>query len=195
MWEHKTPLSFAHGGSGFILSRGYHVAAFADAYYLIDANFTPRRISQWFYGDFVVADALDEILHVRVTDSTPMLNSVKPSMLPYGPGDWCKPVVTLHHMDAQQFEHMYEVQKARKFSELLFRDVYAANLAAGMPLSGESWDNMSDDAPFQLDVKPNDAQQMDRDTGQAARSSFFFPGMRNSMYPEPEMLPVPILEA
>jgi hypothetical protein len=160
MWEHPTPLKFAHGGSGFILS-GATVDAFAAAYQAIDEKFTPRRISQWFYGDFVVADALDEELHVHVTDATPMVNSEHPALLPFGEAVWCKPVITLHHMDARQFDEMYKFQRDRNFSELLFRDVYTATYTAGMPVVGESWDNVSDDDRFTLEVKPNDPSRME----------------------------------
>ena len=52
--------------SGFILS-GTTVQAFAQAQEIIMRTFDPQRISQWWFGDFMVADALDEGLGVQVT--------------------------------------------------------------------------------------------------------------------------------
>ncbi|KAK5173843.1 uncharacterized protein LTR77_002524 [Saxophila tyrrhenica] len=163
MWEHPTPLDFAHGGSGFILS-GATVKAFAAAKTSIARSFTPGRISQWWYGDFVVADALDEELGVKVTGLTPMINSDEPAVLPFDRNVWCKPVITLHHMDARQFDEMYKFQKARNFSELLFRDVYAATAHSnGIPLMGELWDNLSDDERYGLEIRPNDLSRIKGD--------------------------------
>lgn len=159
MWEHEEPLMFGHGGSGFILS-GATVRAFDAAYSSIATKFTAERVSKWWYGDFVVADALDEELKIRVTDAKPMINSDEPALLPFDAGVWCKPVVTLHHMDARGFDSMYKFQKARNFSELLFRDVYAATYTAGLPLKAESWDNLSDDQRYALMPGKNDLSRI-----------------------------------
>jgi hypothetical protein len=159
MWEHPTPLNFAHGGSGFILS-GASVESFHQAYQRIDEKFTPARISQWFYGDFIVADAMDEELGIHVTDVTPMVNSDHPALLPFDERVWCRPVITLHHMDPRQFDDMYKFQKARNFSELLFRDVFSATYRKGLPAIGQAWDNLSGDQRFALQLRPNDPSRM-----------------------------------
>ncbi|KAK3723489.1 hypothetical protein LTR37_001741 [Vermiconidia calcicola] len=143
MWEHPTPLNFAHGGSGFILS-GATVKDFAVTHEGIPAKFD-QRVRDWWYGDFVLADALDEELHIQVTDATPMLNSDEPSLIPFGEHVWCKPVITLHHMDARQFDDMYKFQRAH------------------LPSRREAWDNLSDDGRFALDVVPNDVGQVESD--------------------------------
>lgn len=159
MWEHPTPLNFAHGGSGFILS-GATVKDFAVTHEGIAAKFD-QRVRDWWYGDFVLADALDEELHIQVTDATPMINSDEPSLVPFGEHVWCKPVITLHHMDARQFDDMYKFQRARNFSPLLFREVYTAAYTTNLPLRKEAWDNLSDDGRFALEVIPNNPDQLE----------------------------------
>lgn len=90
-----------------------------------------------------------------------MVNSEEPALLAFDRKVWCKPVITLHHMDAQQFDEMYQFQKARNFSVLLFKDVYAATYKNGLPLMGELWDNLSDDRRYPLDLRPNDLSRIE----------------------------------
>lgn len=160
MWEHPEPLMFGHGGSGFILS-GATMRAFTASYSKIAAKFDAKRISEWWYGDFVTADALDEELDVTITDARPMINSDEPALLPFDEKVWCKPVMTLHHMDTRRFDEMYQFQKSRNFSALLFRDVYAATYQGGIPMKGTSWDNLSDDERFRLQLQDNDLTRID----------------------------------
>ena len=159
MWEHPTILHFAYGGAGFVLS-GAAMREFAVTHPGI-ANRFDHRVSKLWFGDFLVADALDEELHLQVTDAIPMLNPDAPPMIPFGEWTWCRPAITLHHMDSKQFDDIYKFEKSRDFSELLYRDVYAAAYTTGLPFKTENWDNLADDPRFALEVTPNDQDQID----------------------------------
>ena len=160
MWEHQEPLMFGHGGSGFILS-GATVRAFTASYSSIAAKFDAARISKWWYGDFVVADALDEELDIQVTDAKPMINSDEPALLHFDDHVWCKPVITLHHMDARRFDEMYKFQKARKLLRTTVPRRLRRDLHYWSATHGDSWDNLSDDERFQIELQPNDLTRID----------------------------------
>lgn len=150
MWEHPTELYFAHGGSGIVMSG----AAVRDLVvtHKGTAHRFDSRIRNWWYGDFILADALDEVCHIKVTDTTPSLQADAPALIPFGEHIWCKRALTLHHMDARAFDEMYQFEKSRNFSELLFRDVYAAIYQTSFPFQKHDWDNGSDDPRFALPV-------------------------------------------
>lgn len=152
MWEHPTELYFAHGGSGIVMSR----EAVRDLVVTHEgtAHRFDGRIKNWWYGDFILADALDEVCHIKVTDSTPSIQANEPAQIPFGEHLWCKRAVTLHHMDARGFDEIYQFEKSHNFSELLFRDVYNATSKAGFPFKRLDWDNGSNDGRFTLPVVP-----------------------------------------
>ena len=158
MWEHRSPLYFGYGGSGVVLS-GAAVREFAVEHKGL-ANSFDYRVRGWWFGDFVLADALDEVLHLRITNAYPSLNSDEPATIPFGESIWCQPAVTLHHMDLKQFNEMYQYEKSRNFSELLFRDVYNASYIVGLPFKRDNWDNLSDKQEFALEVVSNDPDKI-----------------------------------
>ena len=162
MFEHPTPLNFAHGGSAFVLS-GAAVKDFAVTHKGI-ANRFDTRVPGWWYGDFVLADALDEELQLHVTGVQPRMNGDDPAHTPFFKMTWCQPSITIHHMDSKMFDDVYKFERAHNFSELLFRDIYAATYATGLPSKKEEWDNLSGDGRFSLDVVPNDLDRLNSDS-------------------------------
>lgn len=148
MWEHSTELYFAHGGSGIVMSG----AAVKDLTVTHEgtAHRFDGRIKNWWYGDFILADALDEICHIKLTNALPSIQADEPAMIPFGEHLWCKPALTLHHLDPRGFDEMYQFEKSRNFSELLFREVYNATYKAGFPFQKREWDNGSDDPRYAL---------------------------------------------
>ncbi|KAK4541418.1 hypothetical protein LTR36_008019 [Oleoguttula mirabilis] len=160
MHEHKpTILQFAHAGSGFILS-GSLVRDWVVNHAGL-ANRWDKRIPEMWFGGYVMADALDEELKVTVTDVTPMMQRENPARVPFGADVWCKPVVTLHHLDSRQFNELYQTEMALGTSQLLFRDVYHSAYLAGLPFRRDDWYNLADDHKFAIDVTPNDMGKFD----------------------------------
>lgn len=150
MWEHPTELYFAHGGSGIVMS-GAAVKDLAVTHAGTAHRFD-GRIKNWWYGDFILADALDEVCHIKATDASPSLQGDEPAMIPFGEHLWCKKALTLHHMGPRDFDQMYQFEKSRGFPGLLFRDVYNATYKESFPFQTRDWDNGSDDARFSLPV-------------------------------------------
>lgn len=157
MHEHPTPLFFAYGGAGFILSGSAVRDWVVDHHGL--ANRWDRRIPKMWFGDFVIADALDEELKLKITDATPMMQPDEPHTVPFGDDIWCKPVVTLHHLDSRRLDQIYQMELEHNSSGLLFKDLYRSAYTKGLPFRREVWDNHADDKKYALQVVPNEVDE------------------------------------
>ncbi|WPH01337.1 Hypothetical protein R9X50_00417800 [Acrodontium crateriforme] len=149
MLEHPTELYFAHGGSGYVLSRAAMEKAVLENPALKN-EWDAKIINMWF-GDYVFAAAMDSI-NISLTDGTPMFNGLNALSLPLGPapGSWCQNVITLHHMEAEQFKTMYEYEQRNNFAPLRFKDIYQAFYPSGIPTKRDEWNNLADDDQFRL---------------------------------------------
>ena len=94
----------------------------------------------WF-GDYVLAAALFEELHVKLTNAEPALTGVSPSEIPFTADQWCKPSVALHHIDSQLINDLYQYERKHNNTELLYRDLYHAAFPSGMPDTRADWNN------------------------------------------------------
>jgi hypothetical protein len=104
--------SFGHGGSGYVLSGTL-------LRHLIEHN--PGVVNQYNMrgsteccGDLLLALALDEYENVKLRQAWPMFNGEKPSTLPFGPGHWCEPILTMHHMNAEEISSVWQFEQTRK---------------------------------------------------------------------------------
>lgn len=150
IWEYKkTELYFGHGGSGFLLS-GAVVKDFAIGHGGLATRWDERVHKMW-YGDYVLAAALYEELHVRLTDASPSLTSDDTSALTFSPENFCKPVLTLHHVSSPHLNDLFQFERAFNGSELLYRDIYHGSFSNGMPPMRENWDNLSPEVEIPLD--------------------------------------------
>lgn len=116
-------IPFAHGGSGYILSGGllrhlveYHPEAIKEY---------NAKAAHDCCGDFILAKALKEYEDVKIRQTWPMFNGEKPSTLPYGPGHWCEPIFTMHHMNAEEISNVWQFEQTRKtdVSLILFEQI------------------------------------------------------------------------
>lgn len=84
----------------------------------------------------------------------PTINGEKPATLPFGPSHWCHPVVTMHHMNAEEINSFwhFERKQTRKQTTrpLLLRDIYDEFLAPHLNETRADWDNLADNR-FYLD--------------------------------------------
>ena len=136
MDEHPGEFYFGHGGAGIILS-GLVVKEFAKIKYGL-ANRWDHRIEPMVFGDYVLAAALDEELDVRITKSYPFLHQHLPALVPFGGEEWCRPIVTLHHMDGELLEQMRDLEDLYPGRSLRFRDLYYSQVCEfGLPFP---WD-------------------------------------------------------
>lgn len=104
--------SFAHGGSGYILSKP------AVTKLTVAQNGTAER---WHYeiadpmhccGDFMLAEALREV-DISIKNSLPTINGETPSTIPFKQDTWCQPIVTMHHVKNSEFVAIKEFEQKR----------------------------------------------------------------------------------
>ncbi|KAI2632619.1 glycosyltransferase family 31 protein [Hypomontagnella submonticulosa] len=128
-------LYFAHGGSGYILSQAtmqdlaVNHSGFANKYDTLAETSC--------CGDYVTAIALNETVGIGVQQSWPTVNGENPYTIPYGPREWCHPIVTMHHMG----------------SEDISSDIFYEFIAPKLTARRDDWDNLSEDVLY---IHPND---------------------------------------
>lgn len=119
MFDHKKPLylggqaffgeqEFAHGGAGYVLS---HKAA-KEAHDAVAKNSSKyeRVVAEDCCGDLIVAKALSDA-GIGITESWPVVQGETPSTLDYSSHHWCYPIVSQHHMSAQEITDMWEFEQ------------------------------------------------------------------------------------
>ncbi|KAL2177325.1 uncharacterized protein P884DRAFT_299738 [Thermothelomyces heterothallicus CBS 202.75] len=121
--------TFGHGGSGYLLSKGA-MAEFVGKHPAV-ANEYDVLAREECCGDYVFARALKDKTGLSVQQSWPTMNGEKPSTLPFVPSHWCHPIVTMHHMGADEintfwhFERRHHEQHQQgAWRPLLLRDIY-----------------------------------------------------------------------
>ena len=100
---------FAHGGSGYVISGPLleKIATIPD----VTAKYDLRAMTECC-GDLIVSLAADEA-GAKVKQAHPMFNGEKPSTLPYGPGHWCEPIFTMHHMNPEEVSSVWQYEQTR----------------------------------------------------------------------------------
>ncbi|KAK3321736.1 glycosyltransferase family 31 protein [Apodospora peruviana] len=88
----------------------------------------------------------------------PTINGEKPTTLPFGPSHWCHPIVTMHHMNGEEINTLWDFERLRRSSgsasptkPLLIKDIYQHYLAPKLQPVRMDWDNLADDR-FYLDA-------------------------------------------
>ncbi|KAI1634840.1 glycosyltransferase family 31 protein [Biscogniauxia mediterranea] len=156
---------FAHGGSGYILSGTLlkHLIQFHPG---VVKQYNVRGASECC-GDLMLAMALEEYEGVTMRQAWPMINGEKPSTLPYGRNHWCEPILTMHHMNAEEISNVWQFEQTRKTDRtILIKDLYDSLIAPKMQVSRENWDNLSDDVcyinPDPTARRPTESHILDR---------------------------------
>lgn len=103
---------FAHGGSGYILSGGV-LKHLVEKHNNLTGQYTDQGTRECC-GDLLVALALDDHEGVKIRQTWPMINGEKPTTLPYGRNHWCEPILTMHHMNAEEISTVWQFEQTRK---------------------------------------------------------------------------------
>lgn len=178
---------FAHGGSGYIVS-GALMRKMAQ---IPDITKYDDKAGDECCGDVVFARVAKEV-GTKVMNAHPMFNGEKPNTLPYGPGHWCEPLFTMHHMNSEEISGVWQYEQTRTKKVCIFslrqwlngkekksgltrfgtqdfmqiREMYYAFFAPKMVSYRKDWDNLSDDtcyiAPDEESQKKATGQQRDR---------------------------------
>jgi hypothetical protein len=160
--DFREPYYFAQGGAGLVIS-GTAMYEFAVERRGLASSYD-HRIKDWWAGDFLIADVLWDHMGLAVTQSIPLFSSQHPEGVPMYDRAFCQAAITMHHMKAHDFNHIFEHERALNFSRLLIRDVYEAVYPNGLPDRKDDWDNGADmrehgvetgRAKLQMDVDPN----------------------------------------
>ncbi len=88
----------------------------------------------------------------------PTINGERPFTLPFGPGNWCHPLVTMHHMNSEEISSFWDFERRRlpnATQPLLLKDVFVEFVYPKLQAKREDWDNLSDDV-FYLDRNATD---------------------------------------
>lgn len=103
---------FAHGGSGYVIS-GTLLKHLIEYHPGVVKQYNVKGATECC-GDLMLAQALEEYENVKIRQSWPLFNGEKPSTLPYGPGHWCEPILTMHHMNAEEISNVWQFEETRK---------------------------------------------------------------------------------
>ncbi|KIV77793.1 hypothetical protein PV11_09573 [Exophiala sideris] len=148
---------FAHGGSGFVLSRpALRLIASAGRPYFegTSLEFVPGThqfgfdLTRYCCGDEVLAQAFGES-GLKLHGYWPMFNGERPSSVRFGKEHWCEPVFTLHHLSPEEVNEFWQwyhgrLQETEQQAPLLFEDIFHF-IEAKIDTTREDWDNMSED--------------------------------------------------
>lgn len=104
-------IEFAHGGTGYVFSNAAMKKAVGGHPDLADRY--DKDVQSTCCGDrFPAQVMLDE--GIKLTKAWPMFNGEKPLTLPYGKNHWCQPLITMHHMTAQEVSQVWTYEQLRK---------------------------------------------------------------------------------
>ncbi|KAF1815682.1 hypothetical protein P152DRAFT_479574 [Eremomyces bilateralis CBS 781.70] len=144
-------LGFAHGGSGYFFSKPTisnltvdHPGAAAE---------WDQKLSDECCGDFTASRAFADV-GIELKSVWPIIQGESLDTIPFGPDYWCKPVVTMHHVQPTEARKLYDFERHRahykkplSFSEL-FTDLEFPVIIS----SREDWDNLSENKEFTTDT-------------------------------------------
>ncbi|KAF4125786.1 hypothetical protein GMORB2_1032 [Geosmithia morbida] len=137
-------MPFAHGGSGYVLS-GDLMRRMVNDLPDLAARYD-ERATQECCGDFLMSVAVREA-GTKVLQAHPMFNGEKPNTLPFGPSQWCQPLLSMHHVDAEEISMLwqYEETRANKSDVTQIKDIYHAFVEPHLVTRRRDWDNLADE--------------------------------------------------
>lgn len=107
---------FAHGGSGYALSRGALESLVGDDAKQIAHDFD-ADVRNICCGDVELGKSLHD-KQINIIDAHPMINGDKANNYRLGPRLWCKPLITMHHIQAEEMNDLWQFERSRKSPEV-----------------------------------------------------------------------------
>ncbi|GLA50750.1 hypothetical protein AnigIFM63604_007065 [Aspergillus niger] len=142
---------FAHGGSGFALSRPALVQAVNQRKRTSDG--WERAVAEHWAGDCMLGILLENV-GVDLTWSWPMLQIAPPEEMDYfsigyAKRPWCYPAVSFHHLDEQGIRQLDDLERqlGPLKTPLLYRDVFLKLVRPELRDVRTEWDNLVDGDP------------------------------------------------
>jgi len=159
VWPRKK-IVFAHGGSGFVLSRAAldKVMAlgrmFGENKHFPGTHFFGVDVQKHCCGDEVLAHVLKKS-GVPLRGYWPMFNGENPFTVRYGPEQWCEAIITMHHMHDRDFAALAQWERAREnpARPLIFEELFTM-VEPLLRDMADNWSNMSDDVTYPRGKSP-----------------------------------------
>jgi hypothetical protein len=107
---------FAHGGSGYALSRGALKSLVGEDAKKIARDFD-ADVRNICCGDVELGKSLHE-KQIDIIDAHPMINGDKANNYRLGSRLWCKPLITMHHIQAEEMNDLWQFERNRKSPEV-----------------------------------------------------------------------------
>ncbi|KAF2254741.1 glycosyltransferase family 31 protein [Trematosphaeria pertusa] len=150
VWPPKKPV-FAHGGSGFVLSRGAlnklmaRGRMFAENHHFPGTHLYGKDVTKECCGDEVLGNVLKES-GVPIRGYWPMFNGEKPITARFGWEQWCEAILTLHHLQGEDFAALERWESARQHPSrpLTFEELFTY-IEPTLQDQTDDWSNMSED--------------------------------------------------
>ncbi|EAW07576.1 uncharacterized protein ACLA_022900 [Aspergillus clavatus NRRL 1] len=139
---------FAHGGSGFVLSRPAMEKVLGE--YVARKSEWEEYTDKHWAGDCVLGKALADS-GVKLSWSWPMLQGDTPGEFDYfgkgyGKRSWCVPAVAWHHMTPEEIREMWVFDRRwSSIRPLMHQDVLYEVIMPKLGHRKEDWDNLSGD--------------------------------------------------
>ncbi|KAF2844998.1 glycosyltransferase family 31 protein [Plenodomus tracheiphilus IPT5] len=159
VWPKKKTV-FAHGGSGFVLSRAAldKIMAlgrmFGENKHFPGTHFFGVDIKQQCCGDEVLAQVLKKS-GVPLRGYWPMFNGESPVTMRYNQEQWCEAVITMHHLGEEDFSGLTQWERARSRPSrpLMFEELFTM-IEPHLQEKMEDWSNMSEDVHYKNGKSP-----------------------------------------
>ncbi|KAL5395041.1 hypothetical protein PMIN06_001463 [Paraphaeosphaeria minitans] len=153
VWPRKKPV-FAHGGSGFVLSRGAFNKLMARGRMFAENHRSPgthlfgKDVRNECCGDEVLAKVLKES-GISIRGYWPMFNGESPASLHFNTEQWCEAVLTLHHLspdDSASLER-WEAGRPQRAKPLTFETLFP-HIEPALQERRDDWTNLSEDLAY-----------------------------------------------
>ncbi|KAF2000649.1 glycosyltransferase family 31 protein [Amniculicola lignicola CBS 123094] len=159
IWPKKKTV-FAHGGSGFVLSRGAMNRVVARGRMFAENQKDPgthlfgKDVRRECCGDELLAKVLKEC-SVTIRGYWPMFNGEKPSTVRFNAEQWCEGILTMHHLNGGDFAdmHRWEENRQQPKKPLTFEELFTY-IESSLGSKVDDWSNMSEDVTLR---RPNAA--------------------------------------
>lgn len=144
--------TFAHGGSGLIISRKaagmLEDVRYAKGKQAFDEDWE-EALSTACCGDEVIARTLEEA-DVHLTPAWPIIQGETVSSIDWTSNHWCRPAISWHHVTPIEIDAMFQFQvqwvEEHGWDEpFLHRDVFEHFVEPHISVNRTAWDNLSHD--------------------------------------------------
>ncbi|CAO2657173.1 Nn.00g032990.m01.CDS01 [Neocucurbitaria sp. VM-36] len=153
VWPKKKTV-FAHGGSGFVLSRAAldKIMAlgrmFGENKHFPGTHFFGVDMKKQCCGDEVLALVLKKS-GVSLRGYWPMFNGEKPLTIRFDKEQWCEAIITMHQLGEDDFTRLSQWEAARSHPSrpLTFEELFTI-IEPHLQEKAEDWSNMSEDVTY-----------------------------------------------